>query len=62
MAARQLICQSCVLIGAGQPGEKAHTYRFGGNTCMTGDVIGDYSFDAPLKPGDQVIFTDHMPT
>jgi len=48
------------VIGAGRAGEKAHTYRFGGNTCMTGDVIGDYSFDAPLKPGDQVIFTDQM--
>jgi len=48
------------VIGAGKAGEKAHTYRFGGNTCMTGDVIGDYSFDAPLKPGDQVIFTDQM--
>lgn len=48
------------VIGAGQPGEKAHTYRFGGNTCMTGDVIGDYSFDEPLKPGDTVIFIDQM--
>ena len=48
------------VVDAGQPGEKAYTYRFGGNTCMTGDVIGDYSFDAPLKPGDQVIFTDQM--
>ena len=48
------------VVGAGQPGEKPYTYRFGGNTCMTGDVIGDYSFDAPLKPGDQVIFTDQM--
>lgn len=45
---------------AGQPGEKTHTYRLGGKTCMTGDVIGDYSFDAPLKPGDQLSFTDQM--
>ncbi len=48
------------VVDAGQPGEKPHTYRFGGNTCMTGDVIGDYSFHKPLKPGDQVIFTDQM--
>ena len=48
------------VIGAGQPGQKAHTYRFGGKTCMTGDVIGEYSFDAPLKPGDTIIFTDQM--
>ena len=48
------------IIGAGEAGEKAHTYRLAGRTCMTGDVIGDYSFDAPLKTGDQVIFTDQM--
>ncbi|NQY39407.1 MAG: carboxynorspermidine decarboxylase [Henriciella sp.] len=48
------------IVGAGDAGEKAHTYRLAGRTCMTGDVIGDYSFDAPLKPGDKVIFTDQM--
>ena len=48
------------IIGAGQPGEKAHTYILGGKTCMTGDVIGTYSFDQPLKPGDRLIFTDMM--
>ncbi|MEL6692416.1 MAG: carboxynorspermidine decarboxylase, partial [Pseudomonadota bacterium] len=48
------------IIGAAEPGETAHTYRLAGRTCMTGDVIGDYSFDAPLKPGDRVIFTDQM--
>ena len=37
------------LLGSGQPGEKEHTYRLGGPTCLTGDVIGDYSFDEPLK-------------
>jgi carboxynorspermidine decarboxylase len=48
------------IVGAGQPGEKPHTYRLGGKTCMTGDVIGDYSFHKPLQPGDQIIFTDQM--
>ena len=48
------------VIGAGEAGEKAHTYRLAGRTCMTGDIIGDYSFDAPLKPGDQIVFTDQM--
>lgn len=48
------------IVGAGDAGEKAHTYRLAGRTCMTGDVIGDYSFDAPLKPGDRIIFTDQM--
>ncbi len=44
--------------GAGEPGEKAHTYRLGGLTCLAGDVIGDYSFDRPLAIGDPVIFED----
>jgi carboxynorspermidine decarboxylase len=48
------------IIDSGEAGEKAHTYTLGGKTCMTGDIIGDYSFDAPLKPGDRLIFTDQM--
>lgn len=46
------------VIGAGQPQEKAYTYRFGGPTCLAGDIIGDYSFDEPLKIGDKIIFCD----
>jgi carboxynorspermidine decarboxylase len=45
---------------SGQPGEKAHTYVLGGKTCMTGDIIGEYSFDAPLKIGDRIVFGDMM--
>lgn len=37
---------------------KKYTYRFAGNTCLSGDVIGDYSFDEPLKIGDRVVFED----
>jgi carboxynorspermidine decarboxylase len=48
------------VIGAGAQGEKPHTYILGGKTCMTGDIIGEYSFDQPLKSGDRVIFTDMM--
>ena len=44
--------------GAGNPGEKRHTYRLGGPTCLAGDVIGDYSFSRRLKPGDEVVFGD----
>lgn len=47
-----------VIIGADKPNAKAYTYRLGGNTCLAGDVIGDYSFDRPLKVGDKLIFTD----
>lgn len=48
------------IIDAGPAGAKAHTYILGGKTCMTGDVIGEYSFDKPLKPGDRLVFTDMM--
>lgn len=46
------------IIGASTPNDKPYTYRLGGMTCLAGDVIGDYSFDEPLKPGDKVVFTD----
>ncbi|MCI8527669.1 MAG: carboxynorspermidine decarboxylase [Lachnospiraceae bacterium] len=46
------------LQGSAQPGEKLYTYRLGGPTCLAGDVIGDYSFDTPLKEGDRLIFED----
>lgn len=46
--------------GAGKPGEKPHTYRLGGCTCLSGDVLGDYSFDHPLKVGDRILFEDQM--
>jgi carboxynorspermidine decarboxylase len=44
--------------GAGEAGEKAHTYQLGGLTCLAGDQIGDYSFDQPLKIGDRLVFED----
>ena len=43
---------------SGEAGEKAYTYRLGGPTCLAGDIIGDYSFDAPLKEGDKLVFED----
>jgi carboxynorspermidine decarboxylase len=47
-----------MIIGSGEGGEKPYTYRLGGPTCLAGDVIGDYSFDTPLLPGDRLVFTD----
>ncbi len=44
--------------GTAAPGQKTHTYRLAGPTCLAGDVIGDYSFDAPLKAGDKLVFGD----
>lgn len=46
------------IIAAGKPGERPHTYRLGGHTCLAGDIIGDYSFDSLLKPGDRLVFCD----
>ncbi|MGE9296034.1 MAG: carboxynorspermidine decarboxylase [Puniceicoccales bacterium] len=46
------------ILDAGQPGERAHTYRLGGPSCLAGDVIGDYSFDAPLEPSQRLVFLD----
>ncbi|MBQ2257228.1 MAG: carboxynorspermidine decarboxylase [Lachnospiraceae bacterium] len=46
------------LYDSGEKGEKAHTYRLGGPTCLAGDVIGDYSFDHELAVGDRLIFGD----
>lgn len=46
------------LLGSGEAGEKPYTYRLGGQTCLTGDIIGDYSFDQPLKSGDRLVFAD----
>ncbi|MCQ2135076.1 MAG: carboxynorspermidine decarboxylase [Bacteroidales bacterium] len=43
---------------SGEAGEKAFTYRIGGPTCLSGDVIGDYSFDHELKEGDILVFED----
>lgn len=42
----------------GLANEKEFTYRLGGNTCLAGDIIGDYSFDKPLKVGDKIILED----
>jgi len=46
--------------GAGVAGEKPYTYRLGGNTCLAGDIMGDYSFDKPLNIGDKIVFEDQI--
>jgi carboxynorspermidine decarboxylase len=46
------------IVGAAEPGVHSHDYVLGGKTCMTGDVIGEYSFPHPLKPGDRIVFGD----
>lgn len=44
--------------GAGTLDEFPYKYRLGGLTCLAGDIIGDYSFPRPLKPGSRVVFQD----
>lgn len=41
-----------------QPVEGLPTYRMGGNSCLAGDYMGDWSFNQPLKPGDRIVFED----
>lgn len=44
--------------GADQPGVLPFNYTLGGQTCLAGDVIGDYSFENPLQVGDPLILMD----
>lgn len=41
-----------------EPVEGLPTYRLGGNSCLSGDFIGNWSFDKPLQPGDTIVFED----
>ena len=44
------------VVGAVEGG--SYTYRFGGPTCLAGDVIGTYAFDRPLAEDETVVFED----
>jgi carboxynorspermidine decarboxylase len=46
------------IIGSGMAYKEAYTYRLGGPTCLAGDIIGDYSFEHPLKAGARLVFCD----
>jgi carboxynorspermidine decarboxylase len=46
------------IIASGAPHEKGYTYRIAGPSCLAGDIMGDYSFDRPLKRGDKLVFSD----
>ncbi len=36
----------------------ANCYRLGGNSCLSGDYVGDWYFQEPLKPGDRLTLED----
>jgi carboxynorspermidine decarboxylase len=46
------------IIGGGKPGELEYTYRLASRSCMSGDIIGDYSFSRPLHSGSNIMFSD----
>jgi len=46
------------IIGATDPVQGKPTYRIGGNSCLSGDVMGDWSFEKELLTGDRIIFLD----
>ena len=46
------------ILGASDPVKEKPIYRLGGNSCLSGDFMGDWSFDNELKPGDRIVFLD----
>ncbi|MDE6026856.1 MAG: carboxynorspermidine decarboxylase [Muribaculaceae bacterium] len=38
--------------------ESGNIYRLGGNSCLSGDYVGDWKFSRPLKPGDRLTLLD----
>jgi carboxynorspermidine decarboxylase len=46
------------IAGATDPVPGKPVYRIGGNSCLSGDVMGEWSFDSELKPGDRIVFLD----
>lgn len=46
------------IVGSGESGELMHSYRLGGISCLAGDIVGDYSFNAPLESSQKLVLTD----
>ena len=46
------------IIGASTKGTYKYTYKLAGPTCLAGDIVGDYSFNKPLKAKDKIVFLD----
>jgi carboxynorspermidine decarboxylase len=47
-----------VITGATFGEEGPYVYRMGGNSCLSGDFIGNWSFDHPLQIGELIVFED----
>jgi len=46
------------IIGGGKPNQFKNTYRLASRSCLSGDIIGDYSFPQPLHRGSRIMFSD----
>ena len=46
------------IAGATDPVPGKPTYRLGGNSCLSGDVMGEWSFEKELVTGDRIVFLD----
>lgn len=46
------------VIGGEEPDRLRHTYRLASRSCLSGDILGDFSFEKPLRRGSRVMFTD----
>ena len=46
------------ILGACDESDSKPNYRMGGNSCLAGDFMGNWSFEQPLKIGDQIVFND----
>lgn len=46
------------ILNATEPVTGEQSYRLGGNSCLSGDYMGDWSFGRELKPDDRIVFLD----
>jgi len=46
------------ILGASDPVDGKPVYRMGGNSCLSGDFMGDWTLDREPVPGDRVVFWD----
>jgi carboxynorspermidine decarboxylase len=46
------------IVGATDAVAEKPSYRMGGNSCLSGDYVGDWSFEKPLQIGDKIVFED----
>jgi carboxynorspermidine decarboxylase len=47
-----------IILGATDEKQGKPTYRLGGNSCLSGDYMGNWSFDKELQVGEKIVFND----